>query len=180
MMKTCATIILRRNGWRIINEVVLPLKCVVCIAPHTSNWDFLWGILYKVATDLQAHFLIKREWFFFPLNLLMKRLGGIPVNREKKGALTDRVAALFAGRDVLRIGITPEGTRSYNANWKLGFYYIAQKAQVPIALASIDYAQKEIGVEQLLMPSGNVEADMMRIKTYYSRKQGKIPSKFGV
>lgn len=172
--------ILRHSGWTIIDSCELPLKCVICIAPHTSNWDFVIGYLYKMSVNIKAIFFMKKEMFWFPLGVLLKAMGGIPINRSKKTSITNAIAEQFSLYDELRVGITPEGTRSYNANWKLGFYYIALKAQVPIVLASLDYAKKEVGVGQIIMPTGDVEADMVIIKNYFRDKKGKIPEKFGL
>lgn|SRR5574344_2392953 len=180
MTQDCAKSILQKHGWTIVTAVEIPKKCVVCIAPHTSNWDFVWGMLFKIATGLKASFFMKKEWFHFPLGNFMRSLGGIPVDRSKKTSLTDQIADEFAKHDSFCIGVTPEGTRKYNADWKKGFYFIAQKANVPIVLAYIDYAKKKVGYGKLFQPTGNLEADMNAIKDYYKGVTGKKPEKFGV
>ncbi|MDO4191608.1 MAG: 1-acyl-sn-glycerol-3-phosphate acyltransferase [Bacteroidales bacterium] len=171
---------LHRKGWSIIDKQRLPNKCVICIAPHTSNWDFVWGLLYKHATHLKASFLMKKEWFRFPLGLIMRKLGGIPVNREKKNSLTDIIAEEFNKHDIFRLGITPEGTRKATKQWKLGFYFIALKAKVPIVLAKIDYRKKEIGCQEFFIPSGNVEEDIVKIKNFYRDVIGKKIANFAI
>lgn len=164
--------------WELDTSIELPKKCVVCIAPHTSNWDFIVGILFKYATNLQASFFMKKEWFRFPLSIIMKSLGGIPIDRSKKNNVTDIIAEEFNKRDSLIIGLTPEGTRSLNYEWKKGFYYIAQKANVPIVLAYIDFKKKKVGYNKLLIPT-NYEDDIIMIKKYYSNINAKYPEKFG-
>ena len=164
--------------WELDTSIELPKKCVVCIAPHTSNWDFIVGILFKYATNLQASFFMKKEWFRFPLSIIMKLLGGIPIDRSKKNNVTDIIAEEFNKRDSLIIGLTPEGTRSLNYEWKKGFYYIAQKANVPIVLAYIDFKKKKVGYNKLLIPT-NYEDDIIIIKKYYSNINAKYPEKFG-
>ncbi|MCI7728957.1 MAG: 1-acyl-sn-glycerol-3-phosphate acyltransferase [Bacteroidales bacterium] len=164
--------------WELDTSIELPKKCVVCIAPHTSNWDFIVGILFKYATNLQASFFMKKEWFRFPLSIIMKLLGGIPIDRSKKNNVTDIIAEEFNKRDSLIIGLTPEGTRSLNYEWKKGFYYIAQKANVPIVLAYIDFKKKKVGYNKLLIPT-NYEDDIIMIKKYYSNINAKYPEKFG-
>lgn len=164
--------------WKIDTSISLPDKCVVCIAPHTSNWDFIVGILFKYATNLHASFCMKKEWFRFPLNKFMKSLGGIPIDRSKKNNITDIIAEEFHKRDNLIIGLTPEGTRSLNYEWKKGFYFIAQKANVPIVLAYIDYKKKIVGYNKLLNPT-NYEEDIKIIKNFYSNISAKYPEKFG-
>ena len=164
--------------WELDTSIELPKKCVVCIAPHTSNWDFIVGILFKYATNLQASFFMKKEWFRFPLSIIMKLLGGIPIDRSKKNNVTDIIAEEFNKRDSLIIGLTPEGTRSLNYEWKKGFYYIAQKANVPIVLAYIDFKKKKVGYNKLLIPT-NYEDNIIMIKKYYSNINAKYPEKFG-
>ncbi len=164
--------------WELDTSIELPKKCVVCIAPHTSNWDFIVGILFKYATNLQASFFMKKEWFRFPLSIIMKSLGGIPIDRSKKNNITDIIAEEFNKRDSLIIGLTPEGTRSLNYEWKKGFYYIAQKANVPIVLAYLDFKKKKVGYNKLLIPT-NYEDDIIIIKKYYSNINAKYPEKFG-
>ena len=164
--------------WELDTSIELPKTCVVCIAPHTSNWDFIVGILFKYATNLQASFFMKKEWFRFPLSIIMKLLGGIPIDRSKKNNVTDIIAEEFNKRDSLIIGLTPEGTRSLNYEWKKGFYYIAQKANVPIVLAYIDFKKKKVGYNKLLIPT-NYEDDIIMIKKYYSNINAKYPEKFG-
>lgn len=169
---------LGRCGWKIIDKKAVPQKCVICIAPHTSNWDFIWGILYKRAMRLKANFLMKKEWFRFPLGKIMRGFGGIPVDRSKKSSLTEIIAEEFNKHEIFRLGVTPEGTRKANSQWKLGFYFIALKAQVPIVLAKIDYAKKEIGCAESFLPTGNLEEDLQRIKNFYQGVVGRIPSNF--
>ena len=171
---------LRRRGWTLVCSTPLPPKAVVCIAPHTSNWDFVYGMLFKRALRLKISFLMKKEWFAFPLGGLMRSLGGIPVDRSKHALLTDIIAGEFARRNEFYLAITPEGTRSLCCHWKRGFYFIAQKAQVPIVLGYIDYARKEVGYTRLFVPTGDVEADMAAIKNFYKTIGAKYPEKFGV
>lgn len=178
MKKNLANEILSLFHWEIDTSIDLPKKCVVCIAPHTSNWDFILGVLFKYATNLHASFFMKREWFRFPLSHFMKSLGGIPIDRSKKNNITDIIAEEFKKRDSLIIGLTPEGTRSLNYEWKKGFYYIAQKANVPIVLAYIDYKTKKVGYNKILNPT-NYEDDIILIKKYYSNITAKYPDKFG-
>lgn len=178
MKKSLCRGILRMAGWRV--EVAVPdyAKCVICVAPHTSNWDFIWGKLAYGALGRKAGFLMKKEWFFFPLGNLFRAMGGIAVDRRCATSLTDQLAERFARSERLSIAITPEATRKPNPNWKLGFYYIALKAQVPIVLAYIDYEEKCIGLSATVVPSGDVEKDMREIKAFYRGKKGKHPEHF--
>jgi 1-acyl-sn-glycerol-3-phosphate acyltransferase len=123
---------------------------------------------------------MKKEWFFFPVGLLMKRMGGIPVDRSRKNSLTDTMAATFAKNDIFRLTVSPEGTRKLVAEWKKGFYFIACKAQVPIVLAFIDYKKKELGLGRIFIPTGDVERDLPEIMEFYSTKTGKFAERFNV
>lgn len=172
--------LLKWRGWTIVDSIDLPEKCVVCVAPHTSNWDFVVGMLVKSALKIKASFFMKKEWFRFPLGGMMRSLGGIPVERSRSTSMTDRIAAEFANRSHLIVALTPEGTRSYNPDWKKGFYYIAEKAGVPIVLAFIDYRQKKVGYERLFIPTNNIDSDLAEIKNYYRNIAAKYPEKFGI
>ena len=172
--------LMRRCGWRTEERVELPERCVVCVAPHTSNWDFILGMLYKVSRKIEANFFMKKEWFRFPLGGLMRRLGGVAVDRSKNTSLTDQMAEEFGRHRTFRIAVTPEGTRKGNAEWKKGFYFIALKASVPIILAYIDYRRKVIGLGQSIVPSGDYDADITAIKEFYRGVTAKYPEKFMV
>ena len=107
-------------------------------------------------------------------------MGGVAVDRSKKTSLVDQISAEFSKRDSLRVAITPEGTRKANTNWRRGFYYIAQQAQVPILLTYFDYKKKVAGIERIFEPSGDVEKDMREIKEYFSQFSGKYPENFAI
>jgi 1-acyl-sn-glycerol-3-phosphate acyltransferase len=155
-----------------------PAKYIIALAPHTSNWDFIIGMLFCRAKDFNCNFLMKKEWFFWPLGKLMHKLGGIPVYRSKKTGLTDIVAEKAKEMDTFRLCITPEGTRKANKEWKRGFYYIALKANIPILLYGLDYKRKLIKCSRTFIPTGNVEKDMEEIKQYFTEFEGKHPERF--
>ena len=155
-----------------------PAKYIIALAPHTRNWDFIIGMLFCRAKDFNCNFLMKKEWFFWPLGNLMHKLGGIPVYRSKKTGLTDIVAEKAKEMDTFRLCITPEGTRKANKEWKKGFYYIALKANIPILLYGLDYKRKLIKCSRTFIPTGNVEKDMEEIKQYFTEFEGKHPERF--
>lgn len=181
MKKTIYSFIYYRLlGWK--THVTVPNydKCVICAAPHTSNWDLLIGKLYYGAIGRKTSFMMKKEWFFFPLGLIFKAVGGIPVDRKHKTSLVDQMTEKFANSKLFHLAITPEGTRKANANWKKGFYYIASKAQVPIVLVGINYPSKTITCTKAIMPTGDIEKDMREIKLYYKNFIGKNPNNFSI
>ncbi len=176
----CRFIYHRLLGWKTVITVPFYEKCVICAAPHTSNWDLLIGKLFYGSLGRRASFLMKKEWFFFPLNLVFKAMGGIPVNRGKKNSLVDQMARRFASCSRFNLAITPEGTRKANPEWKKGFYYIALQAQVPIMLFGIDYPSKTITCTKAIVPSGDIEKDMREIKRYFMQFTGRHPEYFSV
>ena len=172
--------LLRLAGWKIKLEVEAVPKCVISIAPHTSNWDFIIGKMICSAIGYKVSFLMKKEWFFFPLGYLFRAMGGIPVDREKKTNLTGQMIEQFEQRKHFYLVIAPEATRKKTADWKKGFYYIALGAKVPIALAYFDYKEKQAGIAPYFFPSGDEELDLEKIKTFYSQFTGKNPKGFSV
>jgi 1-acyl-sn-glycerol-3-phosphate acyltransferase len=174
-----AHIILRLIGWRTYAIRPHTSRYVLIGAPHTSNWDFGLMLLLMAAEQLPIRFMGKDSLFRGPLGPLMRSLGGIPVNRRERRKLVDQVAAKFEEYDDLIVGIAPEGTRSKTSHWKTGFYYIALKAKVPIAMAYLDYGNKIIGVGPNFMPSGDLKADFEIIREFYTGVVGKNPKKQG-
>lgn len=167
-------------GWRTNVTENHPEKFIICLAPHTSNWDFLMGELYMRAEGMRINFLMKKEWFFWPLGIFFRKIGGIPVYRTKKSSMTDNLAEEARRADSFQLCITPEGTRSLNPDWKKGFYYIALKAGLPILLYGLDFERKLIQCTKTLVPTGDIERDMREIKQYFKDFKGKYPEKFTV
>ena len=145
------------------------------MAPHTSNWDFIIGKMAFMSYGVNGRFLIKKEMFFFPFGWILKAMGGIPVDRKRGSNLTDIAARYFKENEKMFMVFTPEGTRSYNPRWKKGFYYIAQKAEVPIYMGYLDYANKIGGFHSLFHPTGNVDSDIAHIKDVLRGFKGKYP-----
>lgn len=167
-------------GWTADVTEDHPEKFIICLAPHTSNWDFILGILYSRAKGMKINFLMKKEWFFWPLGPIFKSLGGIPVYRQKKTSMTDAMAETAKQAKLFRLCITPEGTRSKTAEWKKGFYFIALKAGLPILLYGVDYEKKLISCKKTVIPTGDLEKDMRDIKLYFKDFKGKKPENFTI
>lgn len=181
MLRTlCGWLLYKVCGWTKEVSVSHPKKYIICLAPHTSNWDFVLGQLYSHADGVKINFLMKKEWFFFPLGALFRRLGGIPVNRQKKGSMTDALAEIAQQSEVFRLCVTPEGTRKSNPEWKKGFYYIALKAGLPILLYGVDYERKLIQCTKVVVPTGDIDREMAEIKEYFKNFKGKHPEQFAV
>ncbi|MBI4989206.1 MAG: 1-acyl-sn-glycerol-3-phosphate acyltransferase [Rhodocyclales bacterium] len=176
--RLCAAL-LRLFGWRV--RLVWPPvpKAVVIVYPHTSNWDFVVGILARYAIAIPIRFVGKDTLFRWPFGGLFRRLGGIPVDRRRSSGFVGGLIEAFDKADSLYLAIAPEGTRSKVDHWKSGFYRLALAARVPLGLAFIDYSRREVGIEVWLSLSGNEAEDLAAIRAYYADKRGKRPGKEG-
>ncbi|MDE6085973.1 MAG: 1-acyl-sn-glycerol-3-phosphate acyltransferase [Muribaculaceae bacterium] len=174
-----SSILLKLAGWRLhITTPDFP-RSIICVAPHTSNWDFIIGKLAYSAVNRKAGFLMKSSWFFFPLGYIFKAIGGIPVYRKvKHGSLVEQLIAKFRGSERLNIAITPEGTRKKTTHWHTGFLRIAYEANVPIQLGVLDYKTKTVDISEVFISTGDTERDLKLIKKFYTPYEGKYPDKF--
>ncbi len=177
-MKRLSSLILRWWGWKVSVTVPDYPKSIICVAPHTSNWDFILGKLAYASIGRKAGFLMKKWWFFWPLGPIFRSMGGVPVGECPGVSLTAQLIERFRTSDKLNIAITPEGTRSLNTRWRTGFLHVAIEAKVPITLASIDFPSKTISMHETFFPTGDIKADMLRIKEYYRPFTGRFPDKF--
>lgn len=178
-MKALSAWLLRRLGWTCLpqpNE--RPTHSIICVAPHTSNMDFFVGKLYYMTIGKPHGFLMKKDWFFFPLGTMLKAMGGIPVDRSRKEDTVGKLSKYINAQKEIHIAITPEGTRSLRTEWKSGFYRIALEAGIPIELAVIDYGRKEVGIFEVFYPTGDMDKDITYIRSRFSSKQAKYPSLF--
>ncbi len=180
LQQICRWILYRRMGWKTEITVDHPDKYIICLAPHTSNWDFVMGQLFSRAENLKTNFLMKKEWFFGPLGPIFRRLGGIPVYRSRHTSMTDTLAKAAQTSTSFKLCVTPEGTRSLNPDWKKGFYYIALKAGIPILLYALDFEHREIRCTRSVTPTGDFDADMRSIKLYFKDVKGKHPEQFSI
>ena len=171
--------VLALAGWRV--EVTPPPgpKCVIAVYPHTSNWDFFVGYLAKLAAGLPLHFVGKHTIFRWPLGPVLRRMGGIPVDRSAPAGLLPQLLREMEARPWMWLAIAPEGTRAKVDRWKSGFYRLAVAAKVPIGLAYIDYAARVVGLSTYLEPTGDEEVDLARIRAVYAGKVGKRPELAG-
>ncbi len=181
MLKLISQIILRTCGWEIVGCIPDGIrKCVIIVAPHTSNLDFIIGRLAFYTMGVNVRFLIKKEAFKFPFRMILKFWGGIPVDRSKKSNLVNQVVDMFNNYESLVITITPEGTRRLNYKWKKGFYQIATTAGIPIILGFLDYKNKHGGVGPMIYPSGDYNKDLVEIEKFYFDKTARHPENFNL
>lgn len=183
ILNCCCFYTYKLRGWRFENKATQHLKKYVLIAaPHTSNWDMYFAATSFYMMKVPVRFAIKSEWVKFPFKSLMLGLGAIGVDRNAKGdkkiSFVDAVVDLFNKNEELIICITPEGTRSRNPKWKSGFYHIALKANLPIAVGYCDYKNKITCIEKLVYPTGNMKEDLKQIAALYNANMAKYPENF--
>lgn len=170
--------LLRRLGWRIEGALPDVPKCVLIGAPHTSNWDFVLTMLIIPALGVRIHWIGKHTIFRPPFGGLLRRLGGIPVDRNRSQGVVSQLADAFRQRERLVVAIAPEGTRQKVDRWKLGFYHIALLAEVPIVPASLDYRRKVLAIHPPYTPTGDPAADLRAIRAHYDGVVGRHPHLF--
>lgn len=176
--KIVAKTVFKLFKWEIVGEIPIVSKYVMVLAPHTSLLDMVMGKLYNWAIDMKASIMVKKEFFFFPMGLLISKWGGIPIDRKHAGGIIQQMTEEFSKADKLVLSITPEGTRSPNVKWKTGFHRIATAANVPVYLALIDFKTKRIGFVGEHKLTDNVDKDIAAIKERYRGMEGFRRSKF--
>ena len=175
MLSKLASLILRLLGWKLIGERPPYKKYLMVGAPHTSNWDFLYFYLAALIFEIPITFMIKSDIFKGPLGPILRKMGGIPVIRSHSTNMVAQMIQAFNERDEMVLLIPPSGTRKRTDAWKSGFYHIAVGAGVPLALATMDYARKEVGISKVFMPSGDMKADMDIMREVYTPVTPKFP-----
>ncbi len=143
---------------------------------HTSNWDFIVGMAGKLTIGLYASWLGKHTIFFWPLGILLRRLGGIPLDRSSSHGTVEQVVDLFRSREQLVLGLSPEGTRKRVEKWRTGFYHMAMQSGVPIVPVYLDYAHKILGIGPMMTPTGDSQKDLREIGDFFANIQVNIPS----
>ena len=173
--------IFRLRGWKLKGEIPAGLnKCVIIGAPHTSNWDFVFALGALHLFGYRVNYMIKKELFVFPLAYLLKKSGGIAIDRKSNHHIVDEMASRIAASDQMYLVMAAEGTRKRVDHWKSGFYYVAMKANVPVIAGFLDYAKKEAGFSPVVQLTGNVENDMLKFRDFYKDITPRITNNFNV
>lgn len=165
--------LLRLGGWTIAGDWPDLPRLVVIAAPHSSGWDAVWGLAAKLAMGVDIAFMAKAELFRGPLGWLLRRFGGIPVDRGAPGGIVDQTAAQIREAPRMWFVLAPEGTRRRVEHWKSGFWKIARRAGVPVFCAWFHYPDKTIGLGPLVELTDDPSADMARIREIYRPYAGK-------
>jgi 1-acyl-sn-glycerol-3-phosphate acyltransferase len=158
----------------------IPARCVIIAAPHTTNWDFPMMLALAKVSGIKLTWLGKNELFRGPMGPIMRKLGGVPVVRDKAGTMVADLVAELAKQDTLRLLVPAEGTRSRSEYWKSGFYRIARAAEVPILFGFIDHATHTGGFGSAMLPTNDVRADMDKVRAFYADKAGLRPGNSGI
>lgn len=149
------------------------------VYPHTSNWDFVLGVLAKWKIGLPIRWVGKETLFRGPKGAvagwILRRLGGSPVDRHQTSGAVEQMAGIIEARPWCWLGLSPEGTRKWSDHVRSGFYHLALRLDLPLGLAFIDYRRKVIGLTQFVRLSGHVEADLARLRDYYQDKSARYP-----
>ncbi len=175
LWQRAAKMSLRLVGWSLVADLPATQKYLLIGAPHTSNWDFPIALLMLAGMGLKLYWVGKDSLFKGIKGTVMRKLGGIPVERGARKNFVGQIVDLYNSRDKMVLTIAPEGTRKYLDHWKTGFYNIALNAKIPIALGFVDYHSKTCGVGGYFTPSGDREADLKTLRKFYADKSGKFP-----
>lgn len=171
--RTFCAWLLQRCGWRMNGVFPDVPRLVLIVAPHSSWWDGVWGLLLKVALGIDIAFMGKRELFHGPLGWLLRRLGGIPIERSATHGVVEQMVTRFHASPQLWLGIAPEGTRKRVTRWKSGFWHIARGAGVPILPVYFDYPSRTIGIGPPLDPGADMAADLAALREFYRPYRGR-------
>ena len=177
-MKTFSGKILKLLGWKIVGEYPDIKKSISIFAPHTTHIDALYGKLGYMELRVNYKFLSKKELFFFPMNLVMKKFGSIAVRGVKGKNAIYQVVDLINNAEELHIVISPEGRIKKVTEWDKGFYYMALKANVPIVVTYLDYGKKEMGVKGVIYDINNLDTTFSQINKMYKGVEAKYPEEF--
>lgn len=179
MFRVIASLLLKLSGWKTQPVGPFPVqekKYVIIVAPHTSSWDFVVGVLYRSVLRLEtARYLGKKELFRPPFGFIFRWLGGTPVDRSSSQNMVDEVVRIFNSKDEFALALSPEGTRKKVERLRTGFYNIARKASVPIIMVALDFENKQVIFSEPLIPSNDQEQDFEKILTFFRPIKGKIP-----
>lgn len=172
-LRALCRMILRGAGWRLEGEFPDISKLVLIVAPHSSWWDGIWGLLMKVAIGADVRFMGKRELFRPPLAGILRRLGGMPIDRDATTGVVEQMVDQFNRHASLWLGVAPEGTRKAVRRWKSGFWRIAHGANIPVLPVAFDYPSKTMFLGPLMHTTNNMDVDMGRLREFYAPFNGK-------
>ena len=176
--RAIARLAMRLTGWRIEGEFPNLPQFVVIVAPHTSNWDFFVGVMAMFAIGFRGTFLGKHTVFRWPAGVIMRWLGGVPVDRESSHNVVQQTIDYFHSRPQMLLALSPEGTRKKLPAWRTGYWYVAKGAGVPIVPAAFDYPGKRILIFPPIEPGEDIAADITTLRAHYDARMAKHPGQY--
>lgn len=179
LRRSIARLLLRLCGWNLEGDAPGLDRYVVIAAPHTSNWDFVWMILMATGLGVRISWFGKHTLFSWPFGPIMRRLGGIAIERDSGQDYVSQTAELFARAERLVLAVPAEGSRGHREYWRSGFYYIAKAAQVPVVFSYLDYGARRGGFGPSMLPGADVKQDMDVVRAFYAPMRGKYPALSG-
>jgi 1-acyl-sn-glycerol-3-phosphate acyltransferase len=165
-------------GWRVEGRFPDVPKCVLIVAPHTSNWDFVVGVATMFALRLRISYLAKHSLFRFPLGWFVRATGGIPVQRDAAEGVVERVVELVRREPRIFLGVAPEGTRKRVEHWKSGYHRIATGAGVPIFPVAFDYSRRTVALLEPFQPGGDLATDEARVRALFRADMARHPEAY--
>jgi 1-acyl-sn-glycerol-3-phosphate acyltransferase len=178
LAKGIAVLAMRLTGWHFEGALPDRPKFVLIVAPHTSNWDFLVGIMAMFALGIRGTFLGKHTLFRWPFGLVMRWLGGVPVDRASANDVVRQTVAYFEQREQMLLALSPEGTRKKLPAWRTGFYHVARGAQVPIVPVALDFPNRRITLFPEFHTTGDQAADFAALGAHFEARMGKRPENY--
>jgi 1-acyl-sn-glycerol-3-phosphate acyltransferase len=178
VLRAAGRALLALLGWRIEGQIPNSPRCVIIVAPHTSNWDFVIGLLALLALDLRVTWLGKHQIFRPPFGRLLRSLGGVPVDRQSPDGVVEQAAAVLAPPRSTFVAVAPEGTRRKVERWKSGFWRIARRAGVPILPVAFDFRTRAVVLGEPYMPTGDYTADLAELQGRFSAEMARNPGNY--
>ena len=175
MKRLIARLILKLGRFRLVGDPPQLDSMVLIAAPHTTNWDFPLMLAMSWLSGLSPRWMGKNSLFKGPMGPVMRALGGIEVNRENPQGLIDGLVTEAAAGTRFALVIPAEGTRTKKEFWKSGFYRIAQQADLPVVPAWLDGPSRTGGIGEPIEVTGDVAADMDKIREAFSSRRGLRP-----
>lgn len=164
-------------GWKILGNFDPNIKkSVIIVVPHTSWHDFYIGVFTRRILDIQINFVGKKELFRWPFGSYFRWMGGVSLDRTPGQKKVEAIAEIFEKHQEFRLALAPEGTRKKVDTWKTGFYYISEKAKVPIICVAFDYENKSVIIHEAFYPTGDIEADLKVLSDKFTGVIGRKPA----
>lgn len=182
MLKFATVTIFNMLGWKMHGDIPAHIdKCVVIVGPHTSNFDYIFGIVAAFKIRPPVRYLIKDEWLKRPvIGHLLKAWGGLGITRSERKNMVAHMAGLLRDSSEMVLAFPPEGTRKLAKKWKTGFYHVALQANVPIVMCSLDYGKKEVRIGEYFLPTGDYKKDMSIVREFFRNITAKHPANFSL